>query len=155
MYLTAFMPDQDESATSLNQRQLSELGTVLQFNDAGDSVLVGHEIDELVLQTHRRTLRQRRLRLAATPGEADIHRRTTSCVLAQRAVDLRDLSGRCASSTPTCNDNWRAGQCTSSSGTRATLPCCRGQTSSSTCSTSWLAEYRLPARACSRLGTVG
>ena len=48
VYLTAFMPDQDESATSLNQRQPAELGTVLQFNDAGDSVLVGHEIDELV-----------------------------------------------------------------------------------------------------------
>jgi pimeloyl-ACP methyl ester carboxylesterase len=48
VYLTAFMPDKDESLTSLNERHPAEIGTVVQFDDGGDLVLVGHEIDELV-----------------------------------------------------------------------------------------------------------
>jgi pimeloyl-ACP methyl ester carboxylesterase len=42
------VPDEDESVTSLNERHPAEISTVIQLNDAGDLVLVGQEIDELV-----------------------------------------------------------------------------------------------------------
>jgi pimeloyl-ACP methyl ester carboxylesterase len=48
VYLCAFMPDEGESATSLNLRHPGDVMTVVQGDDAGNTILAGDEIDELV-----------------------------------------------------------------------------------------------------------
>jgi pimeloyl-ACP methyl ester carboxylesterase len=48
VYLCAFMPEEGESATSLNERHPADLGRLLGTDESGDLLLVGDEIDELV-----------------------------------------------------------------------------------------------------------
>ena len=48
VYLCAFMPEEGESATSLNERHPADLGRLLATDERGDLLLVGDEIDALV-----------------------------------------------------------------------------------------------------------